>query len=231
MAVSESMLREVQLLPSILSADFARLGEQVEQVMDGGARIIHVDVMDGHFVPNITVGPLVVEALAPLVHGRSGFFSVHLMIERPQDYLEAFAKAGADAISVHAEVCPQLHRVLDTVRGLGVTCGVALNPGSDLSRVLEVKALVELVLVMTVNPGFGGQKLIPAALERVAHMRRVLPPEVAVEVDGGINRENIRKAVELGANWVVTGSALFGADDLRAEVQTLQRAMVGKPIL
>jgi ribulose-phosphate 3-epimerase len=225
------MLRELQLLPSILSADFARLGEEVVQVMDGGARIIHVDVMDGHFVPNITVGPLVVEGLAPLVHGRSGFFSVHLMIERPEDYIDEFVTAGADAISVHAEACPHLDGVLRTIKDLGASCGVALNPGSDLSRVLEVTSLVDLVLVMTVNPGFGGQKLIEAALERVAQLRCVVPPEVAIEVDGGVNRENIRRVVELGANWVVSGSALFGADDLLTETQTLQRLMVGNAIV
>ena len=222
---------QAHLLPSVLSADFSRLGEEVGQVMDGGARIIHIDVMDGHFVPNITVGPLVVDALGPLVHGRSGYFSVHLMIERPQDYVEASVKAGADAVSVHAEASSHLQGLLERISALGASPGVALNPGSDLSRVLEVADLVDFVLVMTVNPGFGGQKLIVPALERVAQLRTALPAEVAIEVDGGVNRKNIRQVIESGGNWVVTGSALFGADDLAAETRALQRLMVGEAIL
>ncbi len=231
MAIPESMRCQAHLLPSILSADFSRLGEEVRQIMDGGARIIHIDVMDGHFVPNITVGPLVVDALAPLVHGRSGYFSVHLMIERPQDYVEAFVKAGADAISVHAEASPHLQGLLERISALGASPGVALNPGSDLSRVLEVAELVDFVLVMTVNPGFGGQNLIIPALERVGELRSVLPEEVAIEVDGGVNRDNIRQVIESGGNWVVTGSALFGAQDLVAEARALQRLMVGEAIV
>jgi ribulose-phosphate 3-epimerase len=196
--------------------------------MDGGARIIHVDVMDGHFVPNITVGPLVVQALEPLVHGRGCYFSVHLMIEKPEAYIQAFAKAGADAISVHVEACAQPYRTLEAIRALGASAGIALNPGSDASRLTSLAPSADFVLVMTVNPGFGGQKLIPSALGRIPGIRRALPPEVAIEVDGGINRENIRSAVEAGANWVITGSALFGADDVRAEVGILQDLMVGR---
>jgi ribulose-phosphate 3-epimerase len=222
---------QVQLLPSILSADFCRLGDEVEQVMDGGARIIHVDVMDGHFVPNITVGPLVVQALAPLVHGRSGYFSVHLMIERPQDYVEAFVNAGADAVSVHAEASSHLRSLLEKVSALGASPGVALNPGSDLSRVLEVADLVDFVLVMTVNPGFGGQRLIGSALERVGSLRSALRADVAIEVDGGVNRHNIHEVVETGGNWVVTGSALFGATNLTAESRALRRLMAGESIV
>jgi len=228
LAIPRSVRCQAHLLPSILSADFSRLGEEVGQVMDGGAQIIHVDVMDGHFVPNITVGPLVVSALAPLVHGRSGYFSVHLMIERPQDYVQAFVEAGADAISVHAEASTHLQGLLESVSALGASPGVALNPGSDLSRVLEVAEFVEFVLVMTVNPGFGGQKLIIPALERVGRLRSALSAEVAIEVDGGVNRDNIRQVIESGGNWVVTGSALFGAHDLVAETRALQRVMVGE---
>jgi ribulose-phosphate 3-epimerase len=227
LAVPEEIRRGVHLLPSILSADFARLGEEVGAVMDAGVRIIHVDVMDGHFVPNITVGPLVVEALAAQVHGRQGFFSVHLMIERPEAYLEAFVRAGADAVSVHVEACSHLHHALETIKGLGASAGLALNPGSDVCRVMELADVVDLVLVMTVNPGFGGQQLITGALNKIPELRSALGPDVAIEIDGGVNRANIREVVEKGANWVVTGSALFGAADRGAEARVLQGLMVG----
>jgi ribulose-phosphate 3-epimerase len=227
MSIPVEVRREVHLLPSILSADFSRLGEEVAAVMDAGARIIHVDVMDGHYVPNITVGPLVVEALSPLVHGRGGFFSVHLMIERPEDYIQAFVRAGADALSVHAEASTQIYHAIRAIQGLGASAGVALNPGSDTTRVTELAEVVDFVLVMTVNPGFGAQKLVGSALERVRDLRRVLPADVAIEVDGGIHRENIRQVVEKGANWLVTGSAVFGADDPGVEVLALRGLMVG----
>lgn len=227
MTIPTEVRREVHLLPSILSADFSRLGQQVATVMDAGARIIHVDVMDGHFVPNITVGPLVVEALAAQVHGREGFFSVHLMIERPEDYIEAFVRAGADAVSVHVEACTQVYHALGIIEGLGASAGVALNPGSDVARLMDLAEVVDFVLVMTVNPGFAGQKLIVAALEKIPELRRVLPADVAIEVDGGISRDNIRQVVEKGANWVVTGSALFGADDPGVEAGVLRGLMVG----
>jgi ribulose-phosphate 3-epimerase len=226
-SVSQEFYGQVHLLPSILSADFSRLGEQVSRVMDAGARIIHVDVMDGHFVPNITVGPLVVQSLAPLVHGRGGVFSVHLMIERPEDYLEAFVKAGADAVSVHAEACSSLYHAIETLKVLGAGAGVALNPGTSPSAVREVAALVDYVLVMTVNPGFGAQKLIEPALAKVPEIRRMLPAGKAIEVDGGVDRDNIRRVVEAGANWIVAGSAVFGAEDPAAEAGALQQLMVG----
>jgi ribulose-phosphate 3-epimerase len=226
-SVSQEFYEQIHLLPSILSADFSRLGEQVGRVMDAGARIIHVDVMDGHFVPNITVGPLVVQSLAPLVHGRGGVFSVHLMIERPEDYLEAFVEAGADAVSVHAEACSSLYHAIETLRALGAGAGVALNPGTSLSVVREVAALVDYVLVMTVNPGFGAQKLIEPALAKVPELRRMLPEDKAIEVDGGVNRGNIRRVVEAGANWIVAGSAVFGSEDPCAETRILQELMVG----
>ena len=227
MAIPETVRREVHLVPSILSADFSRLGQQVAQVMDAGARIIHVDVMDGHFVPNITVGPLVVQALAPQVHGREGFFSVHLMIEQPEDYLEAFVRAGADAVSIHVEACAHAYHALAAIRELGASAGAALNPGSDVALVLELAEVVDFVLVMTVNPGFGGQKLIAPALAKVSELRRTLPKGAAIEVDGGIDRANIREVVQKGANWLVSGSAVFGAEDPGAEARLLQSIMVG----
>ncbi len=228
MSIPAAFYEEVHLLPSILSADFSRLGDEVGAVMDAGVRIIHIDVMDGHFVPNLTIGPAVLASLEPLVHGRGGVFSVHLMIEHPEDYLDAFVRAGADAISVHVETCPHLYHAVQGIKALGAGAGVALNPGTSASRIEEVAALLDYVLVMTVNPGFGGQELIEPALAKLPGLRRMLPPRVAIEVDGGINRGNIRRAVEAGANWVVTGSALFGADDVTAEARVLQDLMVGR---
>lgn len=228
MSIPAAFYEEVHLLPSILSADFSRLGDEVGAVMDAGVRIIHIDVMDGHFVPNLTIGPAVLASLEPLVHGRGGVFSVHLMIEHPEDYLDAFVRAGADAISVHVETCPHLYHAVQGIKALGAGAGVALNPGTSASRIEEVVALLDYVLVMTVNPGFGGQELIEPALAKLPGLRRMLPPRVAIEVDGGINRGNIRRAVEAGANWVVTGSALFGADDVTAEARVLQDLMVGR---
>jgi ribulose-phosphate 3-epimerase len=227
LAVPEAVRREVHLLPSILSADFARLGEQVREVMDAGAKIIHVDVMDGHFVPNITIGPLVVRALEAEVHGRGGYFSVHLMIEHPEDYVDAFVKAGADAVTVHAEACAHAYHTLESIRGLGASPGVAINPGSDISRMEDLAGLVDHVLVMTVNPGFGGQELIDSALDKVPALRRLLPERVAIEVDGGVKRDNIHHVAEMGGNWVIAGSAVFGAPSPGAEVRALEALMVG----
>lgn len=228
MSIPADFYEQVHLLPSILSADFSRLGDQVDRVMDAGVRIIHIDVMDGHFVPNLTIGPPVLASLAPVVHERGGVFSVHLMIEHPEKYLEAFVDAGADAISVHVEVCAHLYHTLQAIRALGAGAGVALNPGTSVSRIREVVGLLDYVLVMTVNPGFGGQQLIEPALAKLPVLRAMLSPRVAIEVDGGMNRGNIRRAVEAGANWVVTGSALFGAADVTAEARALQDLMVGR---
>jgi ribulose-phosphate 3-epimerase len=228
MPIPSAVYQEAQLLPSILSADLSRLGEQISLVMNAGVRMIHVDVMDGHFVPNITLGPLVVEAVAPLVHERGGLFSVHLMIERPEDYLETFVRAGADAVSVHVEACPHLYHAIQTIKALGAGAGVAINPGTDPARIGEVLSLVDYVLVMTVNPGFGGQKMIPSALDKVPVLRQMLPAGAAIEVDGGIHRGNIRQVAETGANWLVAGSAVFGAEHPGAEARLLQELMAGR---
>jgi len=203
------------------------LGEEIEAVMDAGVRIIHIDVMDGHFVPNLTIGPPVLQSLAPLVHGRGGVFSVHLMIEHPEDFVGAFVAAGADAVCVHVEACPHLYHAIGTIKDLGAGAGVALNPGTGANRIRDVVDLVDYVLVMTVNPGFGGQRFIEPALEKVPELRRMLPGRAAIEIDGGINRDNIRRVVEAGANWLVTGSALFGADDPKEEARVLQGLMMG----
>ena len=227
MPIPAATYGEVHLLPSILSADFSRLGDQVAVVMDAGVRIIHVDIMDGHFVPNLTIGPAVLQSLAPLVHGRGGLFSVHLMIEKPEDFVDDFVRAGADAVSVHVEACPHLYHAVTAIKALGAGAGVAINPGTPVSAVREVEELVDFFLVMTVNPGFGGQQMIEPALEKVAQLRRSVPKHVAIEVDGGVNEANIRRVVDLGANWVVAGSAVFGATNPDEEARKLQGLMLG----
>lgn len=227
MPVPTDAYQGLHLLPSVLSADFARLGDDIARVMDAGVRIIHCDVMDGHFVPNITFGPAVIAAIAPAVHKRGGLLSVHLMIEHPEKFMEDFARAGSDVLSVHAEACPQLYHAVEAIKGLGMGAGVAINPGTHVSAVREVASLVDVVLVMTVNPGFGGQKLIPAALAKVPMIRKMIRPEAALELDGGVDRANIRRVVEMGANWIVAGSAVFGAEDPGAEARVLQNLMTG----
>jgi ribulose-phosphate 3-epimerase len=199
--------------PSILSADFARLGEQVRTVLDAGARTIHVDVMDGHFVPPITMGPIVVEALAEQVHGAGAILDVHLMVDRPERHVEAFAAAGADRILVQAESTPNVHYAIDAVRKLGVSPGLVLNPATPPAVVGEVLADIDVVLVMTVDPGWGGQSFIGHSLEKIRRVRALAGDGVAIEVDGGVNAETVVGCAQAGASIFVAGSALFGADD------------------
>lgn len=216
-------LSRVYVAPSVLSADFANLARDVSRV-DEAADFIHVDIMDGHFVPNITVGPIVVSALhnvTPLP------LDVHLMIEEPDRYLEDFAAAGARFLTVHVEACRNLFRTISEIRRLGMRPGVALNPATPLLSVEHVVAEVDLVLVMTVEPGFGGQALIRPTLTKVEALRELLSRhELApfVEVDGGINKHTAREAVKAGANVLVAGSAVFGAPDPRAAVEEIRRA-------
>jgi ribulose-phosphate 3-epimerase len=201
------------IAPSILSADFARLGEQIETVMDAGARVIHVDVMDGHFVPPITIGPLIVDAIRELVKGRGGTIDVHLMIERPERQVEAFAKAGADVITIHPESTPNIHYGLKLIRELGCKAGVVINPGTPVAAVQPVVEIIDLCLCMSVNPGWGGQRYIPTSTKRLAELRALLPEGVVLEVDGGISLETIDEARAAGAELFVAGSSVFGADD------------------
>ncbi len=199
----------IKIAPSILSADFARLGEQVRQAEAAGADWIHIDVMDGHFVPNITVGPLVVRALRPIT---SLPLDVHLMIERPERYLGDFARAGADRLTVHVETCPHVHRAVQQIKELGLPAGVTLNPATPLASLEEILPLVDLVLVMSVNPGFGGQSYIPGSTARIARLRARLDEigsQAELEVDGGVNSSTVATVVEAGASVLVVGSSIF----------------------
>jgi ribulose-phosphate 3-epimerase len=200
--------------PSILSADYSRLGAEVQEVMDAGARVIHVDVMDGHFVPPITIGPLIVEAIRELVKGRGGTLDVHLMIERPERHVEAFAKAGADVITIHPESTPNIHYGLKLIRELGCKAGVVINPGTPVAAVEPVVEIVDLCLCMSVNPGWGGQQYIESSTARLASLRRLVPDEVVLEVDGGVSLENIDQVRDAGAELFVAGSSIFGREDL-----------------
>lgn len=215
---------EVKIAPSILSADFARLGEQVVEATKAGAHYIHVDVMDGHFVPQITIGSLVVEAIRPWTNLP---LDVHLMIESPERQLEQFARAGADIITVHAEVCPDLHKIVSSIKRLGVRAGVSLNPPTPLTMIDEILPALDLVLLMTVNPGFAGQAFIEEVLEKIAWLRRILDERglpVELEVDGGITAQTAPRAVAAGARVLVAGSAVFNRRESVKEAMTKLRA-------
>ena len=208
------LLREPRIAPSILSADFARLGAQVDEVMAAGARVIHVDVMDGHFVPPITFGALIVDALAEQVHAAGGVLDVHLMIERPDRYVTEIARAGADSITIHVEATPHVHYTLQAIRESGCAAGAAICPATPAASLDEVAhELLDLALCMSVNPGWGGQEFIPWSLDKLSRMRRALPDHVALEVDGGVHEGTAKSCVQAGANLLVTGSAVFGTAD------------------
>jgi ribulose-phosphate 3-epimerase len=207
------MMSEMRVAPSILSADFARLGEQVATVMDAGARVIHVDVMDGHFVPPITIGPLIVAALAGQVHAAGGVLDVHLMIERPERHLNAFADAGADSITVHFEATPHVNFALNAIHDAGCRAGLALNPGTPAVAVTELADVVDHVLCMTVNPGWGGQSFIESSIDKLVRLRQLLPASCTIGFDGVVNTETAPRCADAGATLFVAGSHVFGAAD------------------
>ncbi len=219
------LMHELRVAPSILSADFSRLGAHVKEVLDAGAKVIHVDVMDGHFVPPITFGPLMVDALADIVHGAGALIDVHLMIERPDRVVRDYAKAGADSITIHVEATPHVHFTLNEIRDAGCGAGAAICPATSPQTLAEVAGeSLDLALCMSVNPGWGAQSFIPASLDKLARMRRELPAHVALEVDGGVNGETAPKVAEAGANLLVTGSAVFGSDDPAAAYHAIATA-------
>jgi ribulose-phosphate 3-epimerase len=213
----------VEILPSILAADFARLGEQIHTVERGGASIIHVDIMDGHFVPNLTMGPPVVESIRKITKSK---LDVHLMIDDPDRYAPMFIEAGADHVLVHQEVCPHLDRTLRMIQSEGALAGVVINPSTPTFLLEDVLDVVDYVLVMSVNPGFGGQKFIPNALRKVkalAQRRKELGLKFHIEIDGGIGLDNVADAVRAGCDWIVTGSSIFHTPDPEYTFREMQR--------
>jgi ribulose-phosphate 3-epimerase len=221
-------MSSVRIAPSILSADFGRLGDQIREAEEGGADWIHVDVMDGHFVPNLTIGPLVTAAAR---RATSLPIDVHLMIERPERYVDAFVDAGADLVTVHVEACTHLHRVVQQIRQRGARPGVTLNPATPLAALEEILPFVDLVLVMSVNPGFGGQSYIPTATARIRRLRGMLDErglaDVELEVDGGVTTETAGEVAAAGATVVVAGNAVYGAGSVAENLLRLRRALEG----
>jgi len=221
----------IEIVPSILSADFARLAEEIARVERGGARMLHLDVMDGHFVPNLTIGPPVVESIrkATRLH-----LDVHLMIENPDRYVEAFVQAGANSVSVHYEAARHLDGTLELIRKAGAQAGVVLNPATPVAVLEEVLEVADYVLLMSVNPGFGGQKLIPYVLDKVRKldaMRREKKLALPIEIDGGVHLENLAEVVRAGCDWIVTGSAIFHSPDAEATVRQMREIAARAPAL
>ena len=217
----------IQLAPSILSADFAKLYEDIRQVEKGGAQLLHVDVMDGHFVPNITLGPPIVKSLNDRVQIP---LDVHLMIENPDQYIEKFNVSKTEIITVHAEACVHLHRTVEKIKSLGVKAGVALNPATSLDGLDYILDDIDMVLIMTVNPGFGGQSFIPVMYEKINQLKQKIQDKnlsIDIQVDGGINLDNVGQAINAGANIIVAGSAVFKAEDICEQTKKMLQTMNG----
>ncbi|WP_335870674.1 ribulose-phosphate 3-epimerase [Bacillus sp. 2205SS5-2] len=218
----------IKIAPSILSADFAQLKNEIEDVERGGADYIHIDVMDGHFVPNITIGPLIVAAVRPITKMP---LDVHLMIEHPERYIQDFAKAGADIITVHAEACPHLHRTLQQIKSYGVKAGVVLNPSTPPEMIQHVLEEVDMVLLMTVNPGFGGQSFISTVLPKITTVRNWIREKglaIEIEVDGGINPETAKLCYEAGADVFVAGSAIYSQENRQQAIEAIRLGVLSK---
>ena len=214
----------IKLAPSILSADFAKLLEDVRKVESAGCEYLHIDVMDGHFVPNITLGPLVVKSLKK--KNINKVFDAHLMIENPDQYIEEFVKAGCDIITVHQEACVHLHRTIQNIKSHGIKAGVVLNPATPVDTIKHVLPDLDMVLLMSVNPGFGGQSFIPCVLDKIKELKAIIDSQglnIDIEVDGGISPKNVAEVVQAGANVIVAGSAIFGSDDIQETVNLFRK--------
>jgi ribulose-phosphate 3-epimerase len=223
----QDWIRTIEVEPSLYAADFSRLGEQVEVLLRTEVRVFHFDVGDGHFVPPITVGPIVLQSIAPIVHGADGVLDCHLMIEAPERHFEQFREAGADSVTIHYEACPDLRSVVALAREQDLEVGLAFNPETAPEAAAEaaLETGVDFVLCMSIHPGFSGQEFMPEALDRIRRLRGLLPEAMPIQVDGGIGQDNIREAYDSGANLFVAGTAIFGREDLPRAYRRLVRAL------